>query len=98
MPLLLKPLSHNEARKKLSIIQDLNKKNSHFDVVFGRKSLPKSSSRLDAVHILENHTKIACHIVCQVWPHFFMFFPLFSRYTNMKNEATCMYFLSKTIH
>ena len=32
MPLLLKPLSHNKARKKLSIIQDLSKENSHFDI------------------------------------------------------------------
>ena len=32
MPLLLKPLNHNDARKKLGIIQDLNKENSHFDI------------------------------------------------------------------
>ena len=32
MPLLLEPLSHNEARKKLGIIQDLNRENTHFDI------------------------------------------------------------------
>ena len=58
---------------------EATKENVDFALVFARKNIRKSSSRVDAVSIHENVTKNKDFMLCQYWSHFFMNLHVFSR-------------------